>query len=384
MKKSASLMRRSLFVALLVVGSVVLSALAQPGAPKDSKNVLIDGSSTVAPISKAVAEAFKKTAEGREINVTVGTSGTSGGFRRFNASETDISNASRAIKKSEIETAAKNNIEYIELLIGLDGITVAVSRQTQIFGNTPACLTVGELDLLWAKEADGYIKKWNQVRSTLANADVTLSGAASTSGTLDFFNEAIHGNEKDTRSDYFGTEDDQLLAQQTGQNPFALTFFGFAFFTNNSQLVQAVAIDPRRDLINAPADVLAEINKRREANKKQPLKNGGGECKGVLPSFDTIENFTYQPLSRPLYIYANKKSGDRPAVNSYVNFYLSDKSAFDRDFMIDVGYLPTTKALQQAAVNCWAKRKTGTAFGGDFGGLSLKDINDKYIAHCGS
>lgn len=384
MKSSVSLVRRVVFVALLVVGSVVLSSFAQPGAPRDSKNILIDGSSTVAPISKAVAEAFKKTTEGRDVNVTVGVSGTSGGFRRFTANETDISNASRAIKTSEIETAAKNNVEYIELLVALDGLTVAVSRTTQIFGTTPVCLTVGELNLLWAKEAEGYIKKWNQVRSTLANADITLSGAASTSGTFDFFNDAINGAEKDSRSDYFGTEDDQLLAQQTGANPFALTYFGFAFFTHNTRLVQAVAIDPRRDLINAPADVLAEINKRREANKKPPLRNGGGECKGVLPSIETIENFSYTPLTRPLFVYVNKRSGERPAVDAYIKFYLSERSAFNREFMLDVGYLPITRRLQQAAVECWTKRKTGTAFKGDFGGLTLKDINDKYIAHCGS
>lgn len=383
MKFSASLARSASFVALLVVGSVVLSVAAQPGAPSNSKNILIDGSSTVAPISKAVAEAFKKTAEGREINVTVGVSGTSGGFRRFTAGETDISDASRAIKKSEIETAAKNNIEYIELLIALDGLTVAVSRNTQIFGNTPACLTAGEIDLLWAKEADGYIKKWSQVRGTLANADITLSGAASTSGTFDFFNEYFHGNEKDTRADYFGTEDDQLLAQQTSQNPFALTYFGFAFYTNNSDKVQPVAIDPRRDLINTPQEVLKEINARREKNGKKPLVNGGGTCKGILPSADTIEAFQY-PVTRPLFIYVNKKSGERSAVDSYVKFYISNQSAFNREFMLDVGYLPITRSLQQAAVNCWTKRKTDTAFGGDFGGLTLKEINDKYIAHCGS
>jgi phosphate transport system substrate-binding protein len=250
MKFSASLVRRAAFVAVLVVGSVVLSALGQPGAPKDSKNILADGSSTVAPITKAMAEEFKKVRP--DVNVTVAVSGTSGGFRRFVTGETDISNASRAIKTSEIETAAKNNIEYIELLVALDGLTVAVSTKTQIFGNAPVCLTVGELELLWAKEAEKYITRWNQVRSTLANAEITLSGAAETSGTFDFFTSAITGKEGDTRQDYFGTEEDQLLAQQTGANPFALTYFGFNFFVNNTQLVQAVAIDPRRELISTP------------------------------------------------------------------------------------------------------------------------------------
>jgi phosphate transport system substrate-binding protein len=382
MKTTLSMAVRQGMATLLAVGSVLLSGVAQPNAPKESKNILVDGSSTVAPITKAVAEEFKKTAEGKEINVTVGVSGTSGGFRRFVVGETDISDASRAIKSSEIDNAKKNNIEYVELLIALDGLTVAVARNTQIFGSAPVCLTIGELDLLWAREAEKFITKWNQVRVGLANAEITLSGAASTSGTFDFFNDAVHGNEKDTRSDYFGTEEDQLLAQQTGTNPHALTYFGFAFFLNNSQRVQAVAIDPRRDLLNTPADVLAEINKRREANIKKPLTNGGGQCKGVLPSVDTIESFSYIPFTRPLFIYVNKKSGERPAIDSYIKFYLSDKSAFKREFMLDVGYLPTTRALQQAAVNCWSKRKAGTAFGGDFGGLTLQEINEKYQAHC--
>lgn len=381
MKFSVSLMRRVAFVAFVIVGSVVLSAMGQPGAPKDSKNILSDGSSTVAPITKAMAEEFSKVRS--DVNVTVAVSGTSGGFRRFVNAETDISNASRAIKQSEIEGAQKNGIEYIELLIALDGLTVAVSNKTQIFGNAPVCLTVGELELLWAKESEKFITKWNQVRSTLANADITLSGAAETSGTLDFFTSAINGKEGDTRQDYFGTEEDQLLAQQTGANPFALTYFGYSFFVNNTQLVQAVAIDPRRDLINAPADVLAEINKRREANKKQPLRNGGGECKGIIPSVDTILGFTYQPLSRPLFIYVNKKSGERPAVDEFIKFYLDESRLGNQQFMLNkTGYLPVPRDVRDEARTCWNKRITGSAFGGNYSNLSLAEIRKKYSEHC--
>jgi phosphate transport system substrate-binding protein len=381
MKFSASLVRRAAFVAVVVVGSVVLSALGQPGAPKDSKNILADGSSTVAPITKAMAEEFKKVRP--DINVTVAVSGTSGGFRRFVTGETDISNASRAIKTSEIETAAKNNIEYIELLVALDGLTVAVSKNTKIFGNAPVCLTVGELELLWAKEAEKYITRWNQVRSTLANAEITLSGAAETSGTFDFFTSAITGKEGDTRQDYFGTEEDQLLAQQTGANPLALTYFGFNFFVNNTQLVQAVAIDPRRELISTPEDVLKEINARRAKNGKKPLENKGGECKGILPTVDTILGFIYQPLSRPLFIYVNKKSGERPAVDEFINFYLDEKRLGNQQFMLNkAGYLPAPREVRDEARTCWQKRITGTAFGGNYSGLSLPDIRKKYGEHC--
>lgn len=381
MKFSASLLRRVAFVALLAVGSVVLSSFAQPGAPKDSKNILADGSSTVAPITKAMAEEFKKVRP--NVNVTVAVSGTSGGFRRFVNAETDISNASRAIKQSEIEAAAKNNIEYIELLIALDGITVAVSTKTQIFGSAPVCLTAGELELLWAKESEKFITRWNQVRSTLANAAITLSGAAETSGTFDFFTSAINGKEGDSRQDYFGTEEDQLLAQQTGADPFALTYFGYNFFVHNTQFVQAVAIDPRRELISAPEDVLKEINARRAKSGKKPLANKGGECKGILPTVDTILGFVYQPLSRPLFIYVNKKSGERPAVEEFINFYLDESRLGNQQFMLNkAGYLPAPREVREEARTCWKKRITGTAFGGNYSGLSLQDIRKKYGEHC--
>lgn len=381
MNFSASLLRRVAFVALLAVGSVVLSSFAQPGAPKDSKNILADGSSTVAPITKAMAEEFKKVRP--DVNVTVAVSGTSGGFRRFVTGETDISNASRAIKQSEIEAAPKNGVEYIELLIALDGLTVAVSNKTQIFGTAPVCLTVGELELLWAKEAEKFITKWNQVRSTFPNANITLSGAAETSGTFDFFTSAINGKEGDSRQDYFGTEEDQLLAQQTGADPFALTYFGYNFFVHNTQFVQAVAIDPRRELISAPEDVLKEINVRRAKSGKKPLENKGGECKGILPTVDTILGFVYQPLSRPLFIYVNKKSGERPAVEEFINFYLDESRLGNQQFMLNkAGYLPAPREVREEARTCWKKRITGTAFGGNYSGLSLQDIRKKYGEHC--
>lgn len=381
MKFSVSLLRRVSFIALWVVGSVVLSALGQPGAPRDSKNILSDGSSTVAPVTKAMAEEFKKVRP--DVNVTVAVSGTSGGFRRFVTGETDISNASRAIKQSEIETAPKNGVEYIELLVALDGLTVAVSNKTQIFGNAPVCLTVGELELLWAKEAEKFVTKWNQVRSTLANAEITLSGAAETSGTFDFFTSMITGKEGDTRQDYFGTEEDQLLAQQTGANPLALTYFGYNFFVHNTQHVQAVAIDPRRELIGTPESVLQELNARRAKNGKKPLENKGGECKGILPTVDTILGFAYQPLSRPLFIYVNKKSGERPAVDEFIKFYLDESRLGNQQFMLNkAGYLPAPRAVRDAARLCWEKRITGTAFGGNYSALSLTDIRNKYNEHC--
>lgn len=366
---------------LLLIGLTGTSSLSQPTAPSNSKDVIIDGSSTVAPITQAVAAEFVKIRP--DVKVSVGVSGTSGGFRRFLANETDISDASRPIKPSEIETAAQNGIQYIESLVAIDGLTVAVDHDTQIFQGSQPCMTVGELELLWSREAEGFITNWSQLGSRFANAAITLSGAAETSGTFDFFTEAINEKTGDTRSDYFGTEEDQLLAEQTGQNPLALTYFGFAFFINNQGLVQAIAIDPRRELIDAPQHVLDGINARRAANNKKPLANAGGACQGILPSLDTILSFQYTPLSRPLFIYTNAQSAQREAVDAFVDFYLDENILGNEEFIQDVGYINIPEELRKAARQCWDNRVTGTAFGGTISGLDGEKIRGLYESHCG-
>lgn len=366
---------------LLLIGLTGTSSLSQPTAPTDSKDVIVDGSSTVAPITQAVAADFVKTRS--DVKVSVGVSGTSGGFRRFLAKETDISDASRPIKSSEIDSANQNGIQYIESLVAFDGLTVAVDRETQIFQGGQPCMTIGELTLLWSREAEGFITNWSQLGSRFANAPITLSGAAETSGTFDFFTEEVNGKTGDTRGDYFGTEEDQLLAEQTGQNPLALTYFGFAFFVNNQGLVQAVAIDPRRDLIDAPQSILDQINARRAANNKKPLANAGGACQGVLPSLDTILSFQYTPLSRPLFIYTNAQSAQREAIDAFVDFYLSENIIGNESFIQDVGYVNVPAELREAARQCWDKRVAGTAFGGTIGGLNGEQITELYTKHCG-
>lgn len=366
---------------LLLIGLTGTSSLSQPTAPSSSKDVIVDGSSTVAPITQAAAAEFVKIRP--DVKISVGVSGTSGGFRRFLANETDISDASRPIKPSEIETAAQNGIQYIESLVAFDGLTVAVDRDTQIFQGSQPCMTVGELELLWSREAEGFITNWSQLGSRFANAAITLSGAAETSGTFDFFTEAINEKTGDTRSDYFGTEEDQLLAEQTGQNPLALTYFGFAFFLNNQERVQAVAIDPRRDLIDAPQSILDQINARRTANNKEPLANAGGTCQGILPSLDTILSFQYTPLSRPLFIYTNAQSAQREALDTFVDFYLDENILGNEEFMQDVGYINIPEELREAARQCWDNRVTGTAFGGTISGLDGEKIRGLYESHCG-
>ncbi len=374
------------FLLVLVTGLALLGLIgalshSQPTAPLDSRDVIVDGSSTVAPLTQAVAAEFVKLRP--DVKISVGISGTSGGFRRFLARETDINDASRPIRPSEMEQAQHNNLEYIESLVAFDGLTVAVARDTQIFQDGKPCMTVGELELLWSREAEGFITNWSQLGNRFIDAPITLSGAAETSGTFDFFTEAINERTGDTRSDYFGTEEDQLLAEQTGQNPLALTYFGFAFFINNQGRVQAVAIDPRRTLIDTPQSVLSEINARRAANSKRPLEIKGGSCQGVLPSLDAILSFQYQPLSRPLFLYTNTQSARRAAVSAFVDFFLTEDILGNEEFMQDIGYVNIPEELREAARECWQKRVTGTAFGGTVSGLTGEEVRQLYEKHCG-
>lgn len=376
-------MRQHVFCFVVVVAALAVAGppvSAQPDAARDAKVILVDGSSTVEPVTSAVVAEFSKVRP--DLRLSVAVSGTSGGFRRFVVAETDMSNASRAIKTSEVETSAKNGVRYLESLVAFDGLTVAVDRETRIFKTGKPCMTVGELQLLWAREAEGLATNWSHLGSRFADATVTLSGAASTSGTFDFFTDAVNGDEGDTRSDYFGTEEDQLLAEQTGQNPHALTYFGYAFYLHNQDRVQPVAIDPRKTTIDAPRSVLDRVNAKRTANGKEPLQNKSGACQGVLPDVDTIGSFAYQPLTRPLFVYTNLESAERSAVQELLDFYLAEERIGNREFMLDVGYIPVTRRLREAARSCWGKRVPGTAFGGEFGGLSAQEIADKYSSHC--
>lgn len=373
---------RNRWLRAAVLGLAVLgvAGVGQPTAPRDSLAILIDGSSTVGPITEAVAKEFLALAP--RARISVGISGTSGGFRRFLAGETDINDASRPIRPAEIATARERGIEYLELMIGLDGVVVAVSRNTQIFKDGVPVMTLGELNLLWSKESEGLITRWSQISPRFADAPIVLSGAASTSGTFDVFTAVVAGKEGDSRTDYFGTEEDQLLAEQTGANPFALTYFGFAYLDHNRDRVQAVAIDPRPEVIDTPKEILDQINARRAAAGKKPLVAAGGTPQGVLPTVDTIADFTY-PISRPLFLYVNVKSAERPLVDQFVRFYLSEEVIGDPEFMLDVGYLPVGVELREAARRIWTNRIPGTAFGGTITGFTPEEIAQLYRKHAG-
>lgn len=362
----------------VAVAAMALMSLSAVTA-QDKKAITADGSSTVEPITSAVVAEFVKVRP--DIRVSVGVSGTSGGFRRFLVGETDLSNASRAIKKEEIEKAQKGGIDYVEALVAFDGLTIAVGKKTEIFGNEKPAMTVGELELLWCREAEGIVTNWRHLGSRFADAKITLSGAASTSGTFDFLTEVVNHKTGDTRGDYFGTEEDQLLAEQTSKNPFGLTYFGYAFYLHNQERVQPVAIDPRRHTIDAPADILAKVNEKRVANGKKPLANGPGPVQGVLPDVDTIGSFAYQPLTRPLFIYVNRKSMDRPEVAALMEFLVDEKRIGNREFMLDVGYIPAQRRLRDATRAIVSNKITGTAFAGEFGKMTAAMIAEKYQTH---
>ena len=300
--------------------------------------IQLDGSSTVFPISEAVAEEFQKANPG--IRVTVGISGTGGGFQKFCRGETDISDASRPIRPTEIETCQKAGIEYIELPIAYDGLAVVVNPK-----NTWATsVTVAELKTLWSPDAQGKVLRWNQVRSSWPNREVRLFGAGVDSGTYDYFTEAVVGKEGASRGDFTSSEDDNVLVQGVSSDELALGFLPFAYVEQNQDKLKLVPVDDGK------------------------AENGSGP---LAPSAETVRNGTYQPLSRPLFIYVAKKAAERPEVQKFVDAFF-DASALVRE----VGYVELTPQIYDLAKKHFAERKVGTAFGagGSQVGLTLEQL----------
>jgi len=282
--------------------------------------ILVDGSSTVAPITMAVAEEFQKLYP--QVRVPVGISGTGGGFKKFCAGETDITNASRPIKSSEVEACAKNNIEFIELLVAYDGLAVMVNPANDFV----TCLTVEELKKIWEPDAEGKITNWSQVRAGFPDRPLTLYGPGVDSGTFDYFTEAIVGKAKASRGDYLPSEDDNVLVQGIAGDPNALGYFGLAYYEANKDKLKLVAIDA-----------------------------GDGKC--VYPSLETVANGTYKPLSRPLFIYVNRARADeKDEIDLFVRYYLEN----GRKVVTDVGYIPLPDNVYSQAIERYEKRITGT------------------------
>ena len=316
-------------VGVFFIATIALAFTTCGGSPApnavESAVIKIDGSSTVFPVTEAVAEEFQQQTK---VKVTVGISGTGGGFKKFTRGEIDISDASRPILTEEMAQAKANGVEYIELPIAFDALTVVVNPQ-----NTwVTAMTVADLKKIWEPEAQGKITHWNQVRPEWPNEKIALFGAGADSGTFDYFTEAIVGKPKSSRGDYTASEDDNVLVQGIEGNKFALGYIPFAYFAPHSNRMKAVAIE-------------WDKNKVKEA---------------VLPSPENVLAGTYNPLSRPLFIYVNRKSMDKPTVKQFVEFYLKNVPALAKE----VKYVALSDAAYQMALERLRNLQTGTAFGG--------------------
>ncbi|MDW8095306.1 MAG: PstS family phosphate ABC transporter substrate-binding protein [Aquificaceae bacterium] len=314
----------------LVMKTAVLSvgAVAMLSASAQAQQVIrIDGSSTVYPITEGVAEEFQKAKKGA-VKVTVGISGTGGGFKKFCRGETDISNASRPILAREMEECRKNGIQYIELPIAYDGLAVVVNPRN----NWATCMTVEQLKEIWKPESQGKKFSWSDFDPKWPKEEIKLCGAGHDSGTFDYFTEAIMGKAKQSRGDYLASEDDNVLVQFAQRERGALCYFGLAYVQENRGKVKAIQI----------------------RNPKT------GQC--VEPNYDTVQRGQYQPLSRPLFIYVNAKSvQDRPEVREFVEFYLKNAGKISKQ----VGYIALPDRAYKLAEERFSKRVVGTVFGGE-------------------
>lgn len=267
----------------------------------NDKSVAIDGSSTVFPVTAAVAEEYRSVEP--ELNITIGVSGTGGGLQKFAAGGIDIANASRSIKEEEKALAEKNNIDFVELEVAYDGLAVVVNPENDWVDS----LSVEQLKKLWEPAAQGTITHWDQLNPKWPHEEIHLFGPGVASGTFDYFTEAIVGESGASRGDFTASEDDNVLVQGVATDKFGLGFFGLAYYEANEDKLRLVPID-----------------------------NGNG---AIFPTRENIKNSTYAPLSRPLYIYVSSKSVNNPDVVNFVRFYLKNAGKIVKD----VGYIGLTE-----------------------------------------
>lgn len=288
-------------------------------------SIKVDGSSTVFPISEAVAEEFEL--ENPTIQITANASGTGAGFKKFIRNEIDVTGASRPIKASEDKDCAANKIEYLEIPVAYDGLAIVVSKENTWVDY----LTVEELKKIWEPAAKGTITHWDQVRKGWPHEKINLYGAGTESGTFDYFTEAIVGEARSCRTDYTASEDDNGLVSGVAGDKYSLGYFGYAYFFENQDKLKLVAIDDQKD------------------------ENGKGP---ILPTGETIVNGTYQPLSRPLLIYINKTSSQKPEVASFVNYYLDNAPTLVQE----TGYVPLSPEAYKLVKARFNSGTTGSLF----------------------
>ncbi|MFA7350748.1 MAG: PstS family phosphate ABC transporter substrate-binding protein [Methylotenera sp.] len=323
-----TLMSKSVTIAALVAATFSTSHVLAA-----DKIIRIDGSSTVYPISEAVAEEFQKATK---IRVTVGESGTGAGFKKFCRGETDISDASRPIAQKEMDACKEAGIQYIELPVAFDALTVVVNSKNDWVKS----LSVDELKNIWKPGSN--VKNWKQVNAAYPDKPMPLFAPGTASGTFDYFTEAVNGKSKSSRTDFTPSEDDNVLVQGVAGNVGGLSYFGLAYYEENKDKLRAVPISAK----------------------------AGGPA--ILPSAAAVENGTYQPLSRPIFIYVNATSAAfKPEVKAFVQFYLEHAPKL----VAEVKYVPLP-AEDYAAVKAHFKAlKPGTGFGGKSEvGIKVKDL----------
>ncbi|MCI0848339.1 MAG: PstS family phosphate ABC transporter substrate-binding protein [Chloroflexi bacterium] len=285
----------------------------------------IDGSSTVFPITEAMVEDWGESVGG-SARLVIGISGTGGGFKKFCSGDTDINDASRPIKPSEVRKCAEGGVEYIELPVALDGLTVGVNPDNDFV----QCVTMEELHIMWAEEAEGKINRWNQVRSSWPDTRLRLYGPGVDSGTFDYFTETVNGEAQSSRGDFTSSERDNVLVRGIAGDRGSLGYFGYSYFVENQDILKMVAVD------------------------------SGNGC--VFPSDETINNGAYSPLSRPLFIYVSKEAWAEQDVKDFVSYFVSYERA---DLLRELGFVPFPKAVHDLVLDRFVRGLTGTLFGGE-------------------
>jgi len=312
---------------------IIAAAFTSGYASAADKVIKIDGSSTVYPVTEAVAEEFQIATKNK---VTVGESGTGSGFKKFCRGETDISNASRPIAQKEMDACKEAGIQFIELPIAFDALTVVVNSKNDWVKS----LSVEELKKMW--EPKSSVKNWKQVNAAYPDKALALYGPGTASGTFDYFTEAINGKSKASRTDYTPSEDDNVLVQGVSGNTGGLAYFGYAYYEENKDKLRAIPISAKA---GSPA---------------------------VMPSPEAVKDGTYQPLARPIFIYVNATSAAfKPEVKAFVNYYLEHAPTLVKE----VKYVPLTTEDYAAVKEHFKALKPGTAFGGkNEVGIKVKDL----------
>ena len=307
-------------------GAVQTDKSADPSVYANlSGDIPIDGSSTVFPITEAIAEEFGDLTGGN-VRAVVGISGTGGGFKKFCDNEIVISDASRPIKQKEVDLCAAASIEYIELPIAIDGLSVVVNPDNDFV----QCLTVDQLNMIWKPESEGVVMTWNQVDPAFPNEEIKLYAPGVDSGTFDYFTEAINGDGGVSRGDFVASEDDNVLVQGISGDRYSLGYFGYAYYVENRDKLKAVPVD------------------------------GGAGC--ITPTDAAINNGSYAPLSRPLFIYVRADAAQEAHIAEFVRYYLGENG---QELAASVGYIPFPHQVYDLALDKFNAGTTGAVFGGD-------------------